>query len=342
MAKTLKMPVAIKDVDGINPSVPTDDVEEFEEFDDDDFGGFTELEEIEDYATPGGSSAEDALEKVQQARAGGMTDPIQDFRLLPQEIQLKGMTGVTPEVDHEFEEIEGYATPGGTSAEEALEKVQQARAGGMKDPIQDFRLMQQEMQLKGMVEGDTLKADNEFETLDDYETPGGLTQEEALAGAKQFMRSASTMEEYGRYAAQAAVLERGQTDPGMVKASENEAIFNEYTTPLGGPEPASKTLKSPTFGGLKSPLELMPGKHLDEFKQAISKKLNDVQKNEPAPEVDTTLQNTVNPKSKDLEKPAVEAPAKQEKPAPEKRSEGRALPDLSGLKTSRGTRALEF
>ena len=282
------------------------------------------------------------MEKVQQARAGGMTDPIQDFRLLQQEIQLKGMTGVTPEADHEFEEIEGYATPGGTSAEEALEKVQQARAGGMGDPVQDFRLMQQEMQLKGMVGGDTLKADNEFETFDDYETPGGLTQEEALAGAKQFMRSASTMEEYGRYAAQAAVLERGQTDPGMVKASENEAIFNEYTTPLGGPEPASKTLKSPTFGGLKSPLELMPGKHLDEFKQAISKKLNDVQKNEPAPEVDTTLQNTVNPKSKDLEKPAVEAPAKQEKPAPEKRSEGRALPDLSGLKTSRGTRALEF
>ncbi len=43
-----------------------------------------------------------------------------------------------------------------------------------------------------------------------------------------------------------------------------------------------------------------------------------------------------------LEKPAVEAPAKQEKPGPEKRNGGRALPDLSNLKANRGARTLEF
>ena len=166
------------------------------------------LVEIDDYETPGAYTPDEALAKIAEARAAGM-DPERDAQLAEQAETIRGMMGDNDFTDDsELVEIEDYETPGTYTVEEALEHIVEARAAGM-DPKRDAQLAEQEATIRGMaVEPGSMYFDtNELTEIDDYDTPGGMSLEEALAGAKGAMESVTDAAQRGLYSNQVSILE---------------------------------------------------------------------------------------------------------------------------------------
>ena len=250
-------------------------------------------------------------------------------KVLQMPVAVKDVDGMVPykkdDVTEEFEELEDYATPGADSIEGAIGKIDQIRAGGLEDPIQDFHLLQQRMQLQGMAGGEDfdLEDDGGLVELDDYPTPGAKSLEEATAEAKEAMASAKDMPSYAGYAAQVFGLEQMQGKQTTLKAEGEQVDIPDYQVALSGPKPGSKVL--------------------DAFKQQSSKILDKMPKFDELKETPskTQEQDVQNPALKDLDKPTP-APSGKAIPVAES-SHARALPDLSGLKTGgKASRALEL
>ena len=335
MAKVLQMPVAVKDVDGMVPYKKDDATEEFEDF-----------EELEDYATPGGDSIEGAIGKIDQVRAGGLEDPIKDFRLLQQKMQLQGMAGGEDfdlEDDGSLVELDDYETPGAMTAEDALQRIDAERAAGT-DPIRDFKLAAQAAQIRGMTGGDEFTASADIEEFEDYDTPGGMSLEEATAKAKEAMASAKDMPSYAGYAAQVAGLEQMQGHQTTLKAEGEQVDIPDYQVALSGPKPGSKVLEQPKVNkDIAAPLLQGFTNAFEAFKQQGSKILDKMPKFDELKEAHSKIQEqeVQNPVSKDLNKPTP-APSGKAVPVAEP-SRARALPDLSGLKTGgKGARTFEL
>ena len=271
-------------------------------------------------------------------------------KVLQMPVAVKDVDGMVPykkdDVTEEFEELEDYATPGADSIEGAIGKIDQIRAGGLEDPIQDFHLLQQKMQLQGMAGGEDfdLEDDGGLVELDDYVTPGAKSLEEATAEAKEAMASAKDMSSYAGYAAQVFGLEQMQGKQTTLKAEGEQVDIPDYQVALSGPKPGSKALGQPKgHDDIAAPLFQGITNAIDAFKQQSSKILDKMPKFDELKETPskTQEQDVQNPALKDLDQPTP-APSGKAIPVAES-NRARALPDLSGLKTGgKASRALEL
>ena len=353
MAKTLQAPHLVKDVDGIAPFVKDEPVQDdFDELDElDDLSSYGELEEIEDYGAVGAMTQDEALEGATRERAAlGGTDPVRDFKLADTiaKLRMMGDDQLDLTADADVVEIEDYPTAGAKSFAEAEQNINdQLDELGGTDPVRDFQLRQQlvGVQAKAAEAGATQRvAEADTIEIEDYETAGGMSVAEAQAGLKNAMKNAPDMQSYGAYAMQAAALDQMQAG---FKAEGDVATFDSYSTPLsgGGSAPTSKVLGVPKMEFPKPLVESIAKK---DFLQAIngnqSKQLADLPKIEDGKNLNVKPYDFGQSVSENKNIKNVKVPVEDVKkePGAEQPNKGRALPDLSGLKASHGSRSFEL